>query len=143
MGGRDGLEFLDTNVLIYAHDVSAGAKNERASALMAELWQAGTGCLSVQVLQEFYVNITGKVAKPLPPDTAMELIGELATWTIHRPGADDVLDAIRHTRRYGISFWDAMVVQSAAQLGCGQLWSEGLSAGQVYGSVQVVNPFAG
>lgn len=135
-------QFLDTNVLIYAHDTSAGRKHDRARALMHELWQSGDGCLSVQVLQEFYVNVTAKVPKPLAPETASDRIAELATWPIHRPGVEDVLDAIRLATRYGVSFWDAMVIQSATQLGCRRLWSEDLGAGQVYGSLRVVDPFS-
>ena len=138
----DRLQFVDTNVLIYAHDVSAGEKRERALALVHELWQSGLGCLSVQVLQEFYVNVTAKVPEPLSPSTAADRIAELATWTVHRPAVEDVLDAILVATRHEISFWDAMIIQSAAQLGCRRLWSEDLNSGQVYGSVQVVDPFA-
>ena len=67
------LQFVDTNILIYAHDVSAGRKHTRAKELMRDLWQSGEGCLSIQVLQEFYVNVTQKVSKPLPTEAAAQM----------------------------------------------------------------------
>ena len=135
------LQFVDTNVLIYAHDVSAGDKHIRAQELIRELWQSGEGCLSIQVLQEFYVNATQKVTRLLTPDIAAQIVGDLAVWQVHRPGVEDVLNAIRMQNRYQISFWDAMIIASAIQLGCRQIWSEDLNPGQAYGTVTVINPF--
>ncbi len=134
-------EFVDTNILIYAHDLSAGQKHIRAKALIRELWESRGGCLSIQVLQEFYVNVTQKVAKPLTSEAASQIISDLAVWQIHRPGVNEVLDAIRIQGRYKISFWDAMIVASAMHLGCETLWSEDLNPGQVYEQVVVTNPF--
>jgi predicted nucleic acid-binding protein len=142
MSEPSNLQFVDTNILIYAHDVSAGAKHVRARDLIQGLWQSGEGGLSVQVLQEFYVNVTQKVAKPMPSDAAARIIADLTVWHIHRPGVEDVLDAIQLQGRYKISFWDAMIVTSAIQLDCQQLWSEDLNPGQVYDTVTVMNPFA-
>ena len=135
------LQFVDTNVLIYAHDRSAGRKHILARDLIRKLWQSGEGCLSVQVLQEFYVNITRKVARPLTPDAAARLIANLAVWQIHRPGVEDVLDAIRLQDRFQTSFWDAMIFVSAIHLGCHKIWSEDLNTGQVYDTVTVLSPF--
>lgn len=140
---KDGrrLEFVDTNILIYAHDISAGLKHVQAVSLYRELWESRSGCLSVQVLQEFYVNITRKVAKPLASEVASQIIAELGVWEVHRPGTDEVLDAIAIHDRYQISFWDAMIVVSASHMGCETLWSEDLNPGQVYDRVVVANPF--
>jgi len=135
-------QFVDTNVLVYAHDTSAGEKHARAKALVAELWQSGNGYLSVQVLQEFYVTVTQKVRKPLPPETASRIIEYLSNWRVHTPDAGDVLEAIRIHRRYAISFWDAMIIRSAEALGSKVIWSEDLNPGQYYGEVKVVNPFS-
>ncbi|MFL7811300.1 MAG: PIN domain-containing protein, partial [Anaerolineae bacterium] len=110
-------------------------------ALVRDLWQSGEGCLSVQVLQEFYVNVTQKIARPLTPDQAASRIANLSLWQTHRPGAEDVLDAILLQQRYQLSFWDAMIVTSAIQLGCEWLCSEDLNADQVYSTVTVRNPF--
>lgn len=142
MSERNPLQFVDTNVLIYAHDLSAGEKHSRARDLLRGLWQSGQGCLSVQVLQEFYVNVTQKVAKPLAPEEAGQIVADLAVWQVHRPGVEDILDAIGLQERHRISFWDAMIVASAIQMGCQTIWSEDLNPGQVYGQVVVRNPFA-
>jgi predicted nucleic acid-binding protein len=134
-------QFVDTNILIYAHDISAGEKHIRAKELMLDLWQSGEGCLSIQVLQEFYVNVTQKVAKPLPTEAAAQIVADLSVWEVHRPGTEDVLDAIRLQKRYQIAFWDAMILVSALRLGCQVLWSEDLNPGQVYDQVEVQSPF--
>ncbi|MDR3573278.1 MAG: PIN domain-containing protein [Anaerolineaceae bacterium] len=134
-------EFIDSNILIYAHDVSAGAKHTAAKELVQRLWETGSGCLSVQVLQEFYEIITRKVANPIPADMAAEIIRDLRYWHICTPTIDDVLGAIDLQHRYHTSFWDAMVIQTAACMDCRVLWSEDLANDQVYGGVQVKNPF--
>jgi predicted nucleic acid-binding protein len=135
------LQFVDSNILIYAYDVTAGAKHEQARALVTELWESRCGCLSIQVLQEFYVTVTRKVARPLAADVATAVVADLAAWRVHAPIVEDVNQAIAIHRRYAISFWDALIVRSAAQLGCATLWSEDLSAGQVYEGVRANNPF--
>ena len=135
------LQFIDTNILIYAHDRSAGEKHLRARELVRELWRSGEGCLSIQVLQEFYVNVTQKVTKPLTPETAAQIIADLSAWQVYRPGTEDVLDAIRLQDRYQVSFWDAMIIASAFQLGCQTIWSEDLNPGKDYDQVKVVSPF--
>lgn len=142
MNDLGSLQFVDTNVLIYAHDVSAGDKHIRCRELIKELWEAGLGCLSVQVLQEFYVNLTVKVAQPLSSREAAQIVSDLSAWQVHRPAVEDVLDAIRLEDRYQLSFWDAMIVVSAVQLGCATLWSEDFNAGQVYAGVTVATPFS-
>ncbi len=141
MSDADTLQFVDTNVLIYAHDSSAGVKHERAKTLLTELWQNRTGCVSIQVLQEFYVNVTQKVAKPLTPEVAAQIISDLSVWQVHQPGVDDVLDAIQLQSRYQLSFWDAMILSSAMALDCEMVWSEDLNPGQRYETVTVHNPF--
>jgi predicted nucleic acid-binding protein len=141
MNGPESLQFVDTNVLVYAHDTSAREKRTRAVALLDDLWASGQGCLSIQVLQEFYVTVTRKVPQPLSPRSASQIIEDLATWRLHEPDVEDVLDAIRFQETYRISFWDAMIVTSAMRLGCGLLWSEDLNTGQDYGPVTVRSPF--
>ena len=142
MSEAEALQFVDTNVLIYAHDQSAGPRHEQAKQLLQELWESRNGCLSVQVLQEFYVNVTQKVPKPLAPEATAQIIADLSTWQVHQPGAKDVLDAITLQGRYQLSFWDAMIVASAMALGCEILWSEDLNPGQNFATVAVRNPFA-
>jgi predicted nucleic acid-binding protein len=133
--------FVDTNVLVYAHDGSAGAKRHQARALVEQLWESRDGCLSVQVLQEFFVTVSRKIAKPLDAETAKAIVADLSRWHLHVPAADDILGAIDIHQRTGISFWDAMIVRSAAEMGCAVLYSEDLNAGQEYSGVRVENPF--
>ncbi|HLK73753.1 MAG TPA: PIN domain-containing protein [Streptosporangiaceae bacterium] len=135
------LRFVDTNILVYAHDDSAGPKRDQARALVEQLWESRDGCLSVQVLQEFFVSVTRKIAKPLDAETAKEIIADLSRWHVHVPAADDVLGAVGIHQRSGISFWDAMIINSAAEMGCAVLYSEDLNAGQDYSRVRVENPF--
>jgi predicted nucleic acid-binding protein len=134
-------QFVDTNILLYAHDESAGAKRDQARALVGQLWESRDGCLSVQVLQEFFVNATRKIARPLSADVAKEIVADFSHWHTHVPAADDVLGAIGVHQRVGISFWDAMIIRSAAEMGCAVLYSEDLNAGQDYAGVRVENPF--
>lgn len=138
----EGVAFVDSNVLVYAHDTSAGRKREVARALLEELWRQHSGRLSIQVLQEFFVSVTGKkMTNPLGAGEAREVLEDFSYWPVHRPGAPDVLAAIDVHRRRGISFWDAMIVRSAASQGCSVLLSEDLNAGQAYERVRVENPF--
>lgn len=134
-------QFVDTNVLVYAHDVTAGDRHVRARALLEELWATRQGCLSVQVLQEFFVTTTRKISKPLEAQAAAQIIDDLAHWHVHAPAASDVRGAIEIHQRTGASFWDAMILRSAKELGCQLLHSEDLNAGQDYEGVEVRNPF--
>jgi len=134
-------QFVDTNVLVYAHDATAGAKTGRAAKLLDDLWESGEGCLSLQVLQEFFVNITRKVSKPLPRSAAANIIEKLGSWTTHSPTTKDLLAAIEIHGRRRISLWDALVVRSASRLGCKILWTEDLKDGETYEGVRVRNPF--
>ncbi|HUY61990.1 MAG TPA: PIN domain-containing protein [Candidatus Dormibacteraeota bacterium] len=142
MSGERLPEFLDTNVLVYAHDSSAGAKHRRALELLADLAAREVGALSVQVLQEFFVTVTRKVPRPLPAATAAGIVADLAVLPTHVPRAADVVAAIDLHERWRVSFWDAMIIRSALSLGCAWIWSEDLAAGQAYDGVTVRNPFA-
>ncbi len=133
--------FVDTNILLYAHDDSAGTKRDQARALLEQLWETRQGCVSVQVLQEFFVNATRKITKPLSAEMAKEIVTDLSHWHMHVPAADDVLGAIAIHQRAGISFWDSMIVRSASEMGCDVLYSEDLNVGQDYSGVRAENPF--
>lgn len=104
------LTFVDTNVLLYAHDRSAGAKYEVAWGLVADLWGSRTGALSTQVLQEFYVNATRKFARPISPSRAPLIITRYATWFVHSIEPADIVQASRLEKRHKQSFWDARQV---------------------------------
>ena len=133
------VEFIDTNVLVYAHDGGAGRKHDRSVDLLKRLFEDSNGALSVQVLSEFYSAATKKLS--MKSEEVEEAIGDLSSWSIHRPGHADILRAIRLLRRYKIPWWDALVINSAIELGCSVLWSEDLNDGQRYGTVMVQSPF--
>jgi len=135
------LQFVDTNVFLYAYDGSAGDRHDKALELVSTLGRTRRGALSVQVLQEFYVNAVRKIARPLAPDVAHDRLQALSLWTVHTPTAPDVLAAAEISDSASLSFWDAMIVRSAASLGCATLWSEDLNAGQLIEGVTIRNPF--
>ena len=134
-------EFVDTNILIYAFDRSAGDKHRIAVDLMTRLWTERRGCISLQVLQEFYVASTRKLK--LPTDEAASQVRRLGLWRVHRPLVNDILAAIDLHQRHSVSFWDALILRSAQASQCSVLWSEDLSHGQRWGGLEVRNPFAG
>lgn len=133
--------FVDTNVLLYALDKNAGPKRESASRLIRSIWRSGNGCLSVQVMQEFYVNATRKLPHSLTQNDAKRIVASLSRWHVHSPTTEDVLSAIDLQAVAQLSFWDAMIVTSAARLGCAVLYSEDLNSGQEVAGVRIVNPF--
>lgn len=132
-------EFVDTNILIYAHDGGAGTKHEKSVDLVERLLEDGSGVLSIQVLTEFYAAATRKLN--MKPEEAEEVLRDLESWTLHRPSFADVLQASRIHRRYKVSWWDALILNSAIELGCTVLWSEDMADGQKYGTLTVRNPF--
>ncbi len=136
------MQFVDTNILLYAYDAAAGERHEKALAVITSLARERTGALSAQVLQEFYVNATRKFVVPLTPDEARSRVRVLSRWTTHSPTAGDVVAASEIAERNHVSFWDAMIVRSASELGCDTLFSEDLSPGQLIEGVRVVNPLA-
>jgi predicted nucleic acid-binding protein len=133
--------FVDTNVLVYAEDRDARAKHEVARELIVKLWDNRSGVLSVQVLQEFYVNVTRKLKKPLSLAKAKEIVNEYLTWTVVVNTGQLLTDAIELQQKAQLSFWDAMVVGAAIEAECTELYSEDLNDGQRFGSVVIVNPF--
>jgi predicted nucleic acid-binding protein len=135
-------EFVDTNVLVYAHDASAGSKREAAAALVARLLDEGTGCLSIQVLMELAATLTRKIPNPLSPAAAAEVVRDFSTWTAFTPGPGDVVASLEIGDRHRIAFWDAMIVRAASALGAEVIWSEDLGDGQEYEGVTVRNPFS-
>ena len=134
--------FVDTNILVYAHDRSTGIKHIKARELVEVLWESGDGVLSTQVLQELCVNLRRKAGNPLTVDEIRLLIRDYAAWEIVTNTPESILEALEIEIRYKISFWDALIIQAARQAATPILYSEDLAAGQRYGSIQVVNPLA-
>jgi len=134
-------EFCDTNVIVYAYDVSAAPKRERARAILDRLWDSGDGVISVQVLQELFVSLTRKIPQPLPPEDARAMVADMASWRVVEPRSRDVVAAIDGAVRWHVSFWDAMIWNSAIRAGARTLWSEDLNDRQTYDGTTVSNPF--
>ena len=133
--------FIDTNVLIYAHDIDANAKHQIAKAVLRDLWSRRTGVLSVQVLQEFYVNVTKKIPSPISKDLAGRVAASYTIWCIET-SADDISAAFRIEDESKIGFWDALIVSAAVKSGAVRILSEDLNTGQRIAGIVVENPFA-
>ncbi len=135
--------FVDTNILVYAHDTTTGSKHQRARELVESLWSTRGGVISTQVLQELYVNVRRKVRSPLPVAEARRLLGDYLRWEVVVNTGESILEALELEDRYGLSFWDSLIVQAAIGAGVERVYSEDLGHRQTYGPVQVINPFAG
>lgn len=125
---------------MYAHDASTGAKHERAKTLVEELWRTRAGVVSTQVLQELCVNLRRKAGRPLELKATRDLIADYLSWQVVVNTGGSILEALDLETQYQISFWDALVVQAAQAGGAEVLYSEDLAAGQLFGTVLVVNP---
>lgn len=133
--------FVDTNVLVYCRDASEPEKQAQAAAWMAALWEQQTGCLSFQVLQEYYVTVTAKLSPGLSRELARREVRTFLAW---RPLAvDDRLleGAWLLQDRHKVSWWDALIVAAAQSAGCRYLLSEDFQDGFDWGDLTVVNPF--
>jgi predicted nucleic acid-binding protein len=131
--------FFDTNVLVYADDKASPAKQRRALDLVAEHRRAGTGVVSLQVLQEYFVTVTRKLR--VDPRTARRKIELLAEFDVAAPDVADILAAIDLHRLHQFSFWDALILRAAKQAGCSVLLSEDLQEAREMDGVHIVNPF--
>ena len=131
--------FVDTNVLVYADDRSAGVKRDRARELIRSALRDGRARLSTQVLAEYFAVATRKLG--LASATARRRVEIYAALSVFRPAVDDLLAAIDLHRLHGLSIWDALVVRSARASGCRVLYSEDLQHGRSFDGVLVVDPF--
>jgi predicted nucleic acid-binding protein len=137
------LAFFDTNILVYLFDQDSPAKQKTARDLFQREVEAGRFVTSTQVLQEFFVTVTRKLAVPLPAVAAEEAVRALAELTIAPVDVPLVLGAIGRSRDMQISFWDALVVEAALSAGATTLLTEDLQAGRQIGTLTIENPFVG
>jgi predicted nucleic acid-binding protein len=131
--------FLDTNILIYAVSSDPGELTKKEKAL--ELIDHADFGLSAQVLQEFYVTVTRKIALPLKPDDAVALLEEFRCFPVVWTDYPLIVAGIETSLRFGISYWDGAIIAAAERLGASTLYTEDLNHGQHYASVRAVNPF--
>jgi len=131
--------FFDTNVLVYTDDRSAPAKQRRALDLIAEHRVAGTGVVSLQVLQEYFVAATRKLR--VDPPVARRKVELLAEFQVVVPEVEDALAAIDLQRLHGFSFWDALIIRTAKRGGCRQILTEDLQQTREVDGLLITNPF--
>lgn len=141
MNSTSDRTFVDTNVLIYAHNLDAGRKHEIARGILDELWRERRGVLSAQVLQEFYVNVTRKIAVPLARHSARLVVETYGAWCVETT-LSEISTAFHIEDEAKISFWDALIVASAVKSRAERILSEDLNAGQRIAGVLIENPFA-
>ena len=136
-----GKFFVDTNILIYAHDLDAGQKNKISRDIIRDLWENRSGIISTQVLQEFYVNVTGKIENPLKKSQARGVIESYLAWPVELNDVRTVLSASEIEERHMLSFWDAMIVASARKAKAEKIITEDLNHGQEIEGILIENPF--
>ncbi|MGH9605492.1 MAG: PIN domain-containing protein [Terracidiphilus sp.] len=136
-----GKVFVDTNILLYAYDTRDLLKHETAKTALQRLWLRDAGALSMQVLQEFYVNVTRKIAAPLPVKEARKIVEDYSAWCIET-GPVEIAAAFSIEDQARINFWDALIVAAALKSGATKILSEDLSPGQRIAGVVIENPFA-
>jgi len=141
MNYTKGKFFVDTNLLVYAYDSSAGEKWRTSLEVLSLLWMHRTGVLSTQVIQEFFVSLTQKVRHPVLPKMAKEIISDLVQWLIVVNDGKNILRAIDLQTKYHFSFWDSLILQAAIASNSEFLLSEDFQDGQIIESVTIVNPF--
>lgn len=132
--------FFDTNVLVYVYDGAEAHKQAVAQNVLSEHWRAGSMVISTQVMQEFYAAVLKR--RLVMPAEALALVRALGTCPVVSSSPDFVIDALALTQRHRLSVWDGLIVQAAITANCDILLTEDLQAGQRFGTVEVVNPFA-
>lgn len=133
--------FVDTNVLVYAHDTSDAARQPIAAQLLDELWRTRDGLLSTQVLTEFYAVVTRKFDPALPRREARALVDAYAAWPLVQVDAPLIVAASALEEQHSLSFWDALIVEAARRGGANRLVSEDLQHGRRIAGMVITNPF--
>ena len=136
-----GKAFVDTNILIYAYDLDAGPKHDKAASILKNMWEAETGVISTQVLQEFYVNVTRKIPSPLSPAKARGIIKNYLAWQVELNEPQTILLASEIEERHLLSFWDSLIIASAYQARVEKILTEDLAHGQTIEGILIENPF--
>ena len=133
--------FVDTNILVYAHDLDAGDKHGLAGDIVSKLWESRNGVLSTQVLQEFYVTLTRKVSSPLSKLEARKLVQKYSHWQVVLNDPLIISQASEIEESYNLSFWDALIVSAAYSQNVPTILTEDLNHGQIIEGIVIENPF--
>jgi len=135
------LFFFDTSILVYANDISEPEKRNRSRSLIHDAAVSGSGCISTQVLAEFWVTVTQKLKVPLAADLAREQINLFSAFRIIPVDHATVLEALRIQQRWNLSYWDSQILASAGMANASVLYSEDMQNGANLNSIRVCNPF--
>ncbi len=138
---HQSLAFVDTNILLYAHDRDAGPKRVVAARLLATLWEERRGIVSPQVLQEFLVNALRKLKTPLNLAQARDIVRSYGLWVTHDASVAHILRGLELMELAGYSFWDSQIIASAEAAGAATLYSEDMQDGQSIAGLIIRNPF--
>jgi len=133
--------FLDTNILVYAYDVSSGSKHDVCRNIVADLLNFRTGVLSIQVLQELFVTVTKKIPKPLDVKTTRDIVRDFLLWEVIDNDGELMMAAMDIQMKYSYAFWDSLIVAAAIKSGASTLLTEDLSNGQIIEGFMIKNPF--
>lgn len=134
--------FVDTNVLVYRFDADSPEKRTRARQILEEEGKAARLVLSTQVLQELYVTLTRKLARPLSEADAFEVVQHLLACPVVQVDSALITEAMLFSREHQVSFWDALIVQAARRANCDTLLSEDLQDGRKIDGLTIINPFS-
>jgi predicted nucleic acid-binding protein len=135
--------FFDSNLLVYAFDQGSPIKQEVAKRLIGEYGSAGNLVLSTQVLQEFYVVTTKKLATPLTKEEAAEVVKDLGEFPLVQVDKGVINRAMGRHREGEFSFWDCLIVEAALQSGCSLLLTEDMQNGRRIDTLEIRNPYGG
>lgn len=133
--------FLDTNILVYAYDTSAGLKRQKAQKVVTDLWDSGLGVVSTQVLQEFFVTVTRKLPRAMEHSAARDVVSDLLKWDLVVVEGMTIVEAIDLQKVCGYSFRDSLIIAAAGKAGCTLLLSEDLASGHSIEGIRIRNPF--
>jgi predicted nucleic acid-binding protein len=133
--------FVDTNILVYAHDLDAGNKHDQAAEIVSQLWESRNGVLSTQVLQEFYVTLTRKVSSTLSKLEARKLVQKYSHWHLVLNDPSIIIQASEIEESNNISYWDALIVSAAYSQNVPTILTEDLNHGQIIEGIFIRNPF--
>jgi predicted nucleic acid-binding protein len=135
------LTFVDTNVLVYAHDRGEGVKHDAAVTVLDKLWRDRTGVLSTQVLQEFYSVVTRKRPRKMSGAKARERVMAYGAWCSVNTTTELLVSASFLEEKHSLRWWDALIVAAALRSGAKMLLSEDMQHGRKFGELTIRNPF--
>jgi predicted nucleic acid-binding protein len=133
--------FIDTNILVYAHDKGQKDKHQIARSTLERLWDTDTGALSTQVLQEFYSVATRKLSPAMSHKDARKLVASYGEWCVQNTDTELLVSASVLCERHSLSWWDALIVEAALRSGATTLLSEDLQDGREFATLTIRNPF--